>query len=206
MAERGHGPAPRPVPATKSGALLDCEPDLASLLAVHAYRTSPTREATAVLYAAAALPLRKRPSGGTEPVDSIALSPDGHAIAANSRDGKVGIWSLPGGRLRHTFAGYDSGEAAAFSPDGCTLAVATVGGADGMTGLLDPVAGKRLRTITVPDGFSPTGARWPRFTKARPAAGRYGFGMSGPVIMKPRWRSTPTWHSGESSCHSRVPS
>ncbi|MEU9473952.1 helix-turn-helix domain-containing protein [Streptomyces avermitilis] len=149
--------------AAQSGALLDSEPDLASLLAVHAYRASPTREAAAALYAAAALPLRERLTGGTKPVDSIALSPDGHTVAANSRDGKVRIWSLPGGRLRHTFAGYDSGEVAAFSPDGRTLAVASVRGADGMIGLLDPVTGKELRTITVPDGsvrgmaFSPDG-------------------------------------------------
>ncbi|MET7436206.1 helix-turn-helix domain-containing protein, partial [Streptomyces sp. NPDC005568] len=149
--------------AAQSTALLASEPDLASLLAVHAYRTSPTREATAALYAAAALPLRERLTGGTKPVDSIAVSPDGRTVAANSRDGKVRIWSLPGGRLRHTFAGYDSGEVAAFSPDGRTLAVAAVRGADGMIGLLDPVAGRKLRTLTVPDGsvrgmaFSPDG-------------------------------------------------
>ncbi|MFF9811685.1 WD40 repeat domain-containing protein, partial [Streptomyces coeruleorubidus] len=149
--------------AAQSGALLDSEPDLASLLAVHAYRTSPTREATAALYAAAALPLRKRLTGGTEPVDSIALSPDGHTVAANSRDGKVRIWSLPGGQLRHTLAGYDSGEVAAFSPDGRTLAVASAGGAGAVTTLWDPVTGRKLRTLTVPDGsvrgmaFSPDG-------------------------------------------------
>jgi WD40 repeat protein/transcriptional regulator with XRE-family HTH domain len=149
--------------AAQSGALLDTDPDLASLLAVHAYRTSPTREATAALYAAAALPLRKRLVGGTEPVVSIALSPDGHTVAANSRDGKVRIWSLPGGELRHTFTGYDGGEVAVFSLDGRTLAVAAAHGADGMIGLLDPVAGRKLRTITVPDGsvramaFSPDG-------------------------------------------------
>ena len=151
--------------AAQSGALLDSEPDLASLLAVHAYRTSPTREATAALYAAAALPLRKRLTGGTEPVDSIALSPDGHTVAANSRDGKVRIWSLPGGRLRHTvtFTGYESSDVAAFSPDGRTLAVATVRGADVVVALLDPVDGRKLRSFTIPDGsvrgmaFSPDG-------------------------------------------------
>ncbi|GAA2589307.1 hypothetical protein GCM10010304_36880 [Streptomyces roseoviolaceus] len=149
--------------AAQSGALLDSEPDLASLLAVHAYRTSPTREAAAALYATAALPLRKRLGSGTEPVDFIALSPDGHTVAAYSRDGKVRIWSLPGGQLRHTFAGYDSGEFVAFSPDGSTLAVAAAHGADGMIGLLDPDTGRKLGTITVPGGsvrgmaFSPDG-------------------------------------------------
>lgn len=149
--------------AAQSGALLDSDPDLAALLAVHAYRTSPTREATAALYAAAALPLRERLVGGTEPVDSLALSPDGHTVAANGRDGKVRIWSLPGGRLRHTFTGYDSGEVSAFSPDGGTLAVAFARGANGMIGLLAPVTGRKLRTITVHGGsvrgiaFSPDG-------------------------------------------------
>src|SRR3954468_5141432 len=149
--------------AAESGALMDSDPDLAALLAVHAYRTGPTREATAALYAAAALPLRERLVGGTEPVDSIALSPDGRTVAANSRDGKVRIWSLPGGRLRHTFTGYDSGEVAVFSPDGGTLAAAFARGADGMIGLLDPDTGRKLRTITVHGGsvrgmaFSPDG-------------------------------------------------
>lgn len=149
--------------AAQSRALLDSEPDLASLLAVHAYRTSPTHEATAALYAAAALPLRKRLTSGTEPVQSIALSPDGHTVATHSKDGKVRIWDLPGGRLRHTFTGHDLSEVAAFSPDGRTLAVAGVGGDDAMIGLWDPVTGRKLGTFTVPDGsvrgmaFSPDG-------------------------------------------------
>ncbi|MET7853957.1 helix-turn-helix domain-containing protein [Streptomyces avermitilis] len=150
--------------AAQSGALLDSEPDLAALLAVHAYRTSPTREAAAALYAAAALPLRKRLTGGTEPVDSLALSPDGHTLATHSRDGRVRIWNLPGGRLRHTFTGrHDLSVVPAFSPDGRVLAVATAGGTGGTLGLWDPVTGRKLRTFTVPDGsvrgmaFSPDG-------------------------------------------------
>ncbi|MGI5196095.1 helix-turn-helix domain-containing protein [Streptomyces sp. CA-288835] len=150
--------------SAQSSALLDSEPDLAALLAVHAYRTSPTREATAALYAAAALPLSERLVGGTKPVDAIALSPDGRTVAANSRDGKVRIWDLPGGRLRHTFVvGFDSGEIAAFSPDGRTLAVTAVRADDVVVALLDPVAGRELRTFTIRDGavrgmaFSPDG-------------------------------------------------
>ncbi len=145
--------------AAQSGALLDSEPDLASLLAVHAYRTSPTREAAAALFAAAALPLRKRLTGGTEPVDSLTLSADGHTLAAQSRDGTVRIWDLPGGRLRHTFTGHDSGEVAAFSPDGRTLAVAT----GGVVRMWDPVTGRKLGNLTIPGGairgiaFSPDG-------------------------------------------------
>ncbi|MFG2128994.1 helix-turn-helix domain-containing protein [Streptomyces sp. NPDC048751] len=148
--------------AAQSSALLDTDPDRASLLAVRAYRTSPTREATAALYAAAALPLRKRLVSGTEPVQSIVLSPDGHTLAAQSRDGKVRIWNLPEGRLRRTFTGDHIDEVLAFSPDGRTLAVATAGSTGGMD-LWDPVAGRKLSTLTLPDGavrgaaFSPDG-------------------------------------------------
>ncbi|MFL5993106.1 MAG: hypothetical protein ACJ736_02065 [Streptomyces sp.] len=135
--------------AAESGALMGSDPDLAALLAVHAYRTSPTREAAAALYAAAALPLRERLVGGTEPVDSIALSPDGHTVASQTRDGKVRIWDVPGGRLRHTFTGSDqSGQVAAFSPDGRTLAVAT----GSVIRRWDPVTGKQLGTLTIPGG------------------------------------------------------
>ncbi|MER5398528.1 PQQ-binding-like beta-propeller repeat protein [Streptomyces sp. NPDC002599] len=148
--------------AAQSSALLDSEPDLAALLAVRAYRTSPTREATAAVYAAAALPLRKRLIGGTAPVDSLALSPDGSILVTHSRDGKLRIWELPGGRLRHTFTEHGVSEVVAFSPDGHTLAVATAGGRGGLV-LWDPATGRELRTFAVPDGsvrgmaFSPDG-------------------------------------------------
>ncbi|MET7477800.1 helix-turn-helix domain-containing protein [Streptomyces sp. NPDC005648] len=149
--------------AAQSSALLDSDPELASLLAVHAYRTSPTRQATAALYAAAALPLRKRLLSGTKPVHSIALSPDGHTLATHSGDGRIRIWNPTDGRLRQTFRGYNTSEVMAFSPDGRTLAVAGAAGADAEIGLWDPVTGRKLRTLAVPDGavrgmdFSPDG-------------------------------------------------
>lgn len=152
--------------AAQSGALLDSDPDLAALLAVHAYRISPTREATAAVYAAAALPLRKRLTSGTEPVDSVALSPDGHTLATHSADGRIRIWNLPAGHLRSTFTGHNSNEAseaAVFSPDGDTLAVATSGGTGARVTLWDPASGRKIRTFAVPDGavrgmaFSPDG-------------------------------------------------
>ncbi|MFJ3617644.1 helix-turn-helix domain-containing protein [Streptomyces iakyrus] len=150
--------------AAQSGALRDSQPDLAALLAVHAYRTSPTREATAALYAAAALPLRKRLVNGNGPVQVVALSPDGRTLATHSGDGKMRIWDLPGGRLRHTAGtGHNGSEVAAFSPDGRSLAVATSGGTGAKVSLWDPVTGRKLRTFAVPDGsvrgmaFSPDG-------------------------------------------------
>jgi WD40 repeat protein len=149
--------------AAQSSALLDSEPDLASLLAVHAYRTSPTREAAAALYAATALPLRKRLVSGKEPVHAMALSPDGRTVATHSKDGKVRIWDLPGGRLRHSFTAHDTSQVVVFSPDGRTLAVAAADDSGTEIGLWEPVTGRKLRTFTVPDGavrgmaFSPDG-------------------------------------------------
>lgn len=150
--------------AAQSGALLDSDPDRAALLAVRAYRTSPTGEATAALYAAAALPLRKRLVDGTEPVGTLALSPDGHTVATHSADGRLRIWDLPEGRLRHTVpTGHTTGDAAEFSPDGRTLALATAAEDGVRVGLWDPATGRELRTFTVPDGavrglaFSPDG-------------------------------------------------
>ncbi|WP_449351638.1 WD40 repeat domain-containing protein [Streptomyces shaanxiensis] len=145
--------------AAQSGALLSSDPDLAALLAVHAYRTSATREATAALYAAAALPLRKQLITGTAPVDAAALSSNGRALATHSGDGRIQIWELPEGRVRHTMAAPGDGEIAAFSPDGRILAVATTTA----IGLWDATDGRELATVRTPDGavrgvaFSPDG-------------------------------------------------
>ncbi|MCL6732478.1 WD40 repeat domain-containing protein [Streptomyces neyagawaensis] len=157
--------------AAESAALLDTDPDLAALLAVRAYRMSPTREAIAALFAAAALPLRKRLVGGTEPVEAVALAADGRAVAAHSADGTVRLWELPSGRIRHTLTGIGigigigigSGNVMAFSPDGHALAIASATEAGVVIGLWDTAAGLRLRASTVRDGavramaFSPDG-------------------------------------------------
>ncbi|WP_428849260.1 nSTAND1 domain-containing NTPase [Streptomyces scabiei] len=145
--------------AAQSGALLRSDPDLAALLAVHAYRTSPTREAGAALYAAAALPLRRRLVTGTEPVMSMALSPDGRTLATHGKDGRTGIWDLPEGRLRHSFTAHGSGGVAAFGPGGRVLAVAT----GDTIGVWDATTGTRISTLPAADGavigmaFSPDG-------------------------------------------------
>ncbi|MEU0410834.1 helix-turn-helix domain-containing protein [Streptomyces griseorubiginosus] len=136
--------------AARSSALLASDPDLAALLAVQAYRTRPTREATAALYAAAALPLRGQLIAGTAPVDSTALSPDGHTLATSSRDGRIRIWELPEGRIRHTISAHGSGEVAVFSPDGRVLAVATERG----IGLWDAATGRKLGDLSTPDGYA----------------------------------------------------
>ncbi|WP_256726459.1 nSTAND1 domain-containing NTPase [Streptomyces acidiscabies] len=134
--------------AAQSGALLRSDPDRAALLAVRAYRTAATREATEALYAAASLPLRQRLVGGKRPVQAIALSPDGRTLAAYDADGTVQIRDLPGGRLRHTLAGLGGTRSMVFSPDGSVLAVA---GAE--IGLWDPATGEKVNSLAIRDGY-----------------------------------------------------
>ncbi|WP_306337948.1 hypothetical protein [Streptomyces sp. KL118A] len=95
--------------AAQSAALLDTQPDLASLLAVHAYDTGATKEAATSLRAAAGLPLDRRLGRGpsTEGMQS-AYSPDGRTLAVGSlRHGTahVELRDAASGRTRRTFTG-----------------------------------------------------------------------------------------------------
>ncbi|MFF9039712.1 helix-turn-helix domain-containing protein [Streptomyces sp. NPDC014892] len=114
--------------AAQSAALLDSDTDLASLLAIKAYRTSPTREATRSLYAAAAVPLERRLTGHTGTVSALVYSPDGKTLASGGFDGTVRLWDPATGRTRKVLAGRADAEdpdlvrTVAFAPDGRTLA------------------------------------------------------------------------------------
>ncbi|MER7497996.1 TIR domain-containing protein [Streptomyces pharetrae] len=86
--------------AAESTALINTSPDLASLLAVEAYRVSPTREATASLFRASVLPLKRRlPLKG--PVSSFAergrLEPPTTG-AVLSNDGRMVAYEEAGDR------------------------------------------------------------------------------------------------------------
>jgi WD40 repeat protein len=145
--------------AAQSAAQLTTNPDLAALLAVHAYRISPTTEATAGLYAAAAPPVFRHFTGHTGEVYGVAYSPDGQYMATAGSDATVRVWDLRTRKPR-TLTGHTSSvTAVAFSPDGRYLASA---GHDATVRVWDLATG-RSRTLTGRSGpvtavvYSPDG-------------------------------------------------
>ncbi|WP_433353337.1 trypsin-like peptidase domain-containing protein [Micromonospora saelicesensis] len=147
--------------AAQSTSMLSTDPDLASLLAVHAYRTSPTSEAATSLYAAAAHPLLHRLTGHTKASAQMAFSPDGLTLASTGgRTESVRVWDVASGRTSSVLAHPGGASSVAFSPDGRTLA--TTGGRKGVLRLWEVASGQLRSMFSPPERvtwalFSPDG-------------------------------------------------
>jgi len=128
--------------AAQSTKLQSRNPDLASLLAVQAWKASPTNEATAALFTAPAIPLRNRLAGHKAEVRSVAFTSDGKSLEIGSDDGTVRLWNVDTERAHTTFKARSNSETSvAFSPDGKTLAT---GSSDGTVRLWDVKTKKPL--------------------------------------------------------------
>ncbi|QES46522.1 hypothetical protein DEJ50_00255 [Streptomyces venezuelae] len=132
--------------AAQSDTISKTNPELASLLAVQADRTSPTSEALHSLRTAASLPLQRRLSGHDQAVDAVAFSPDGKTLATGSFDNTARLWDVATGKTRHTLKGHtDQVYTVAFSPDGSLLAT---GGRDADVWLWKVATGERFATLS----------------------------------------------------------
>ncbi|GLF95036.1 nSTAND1 domain-containing NTPase [Streptomyces yaizuensis] len=128
--------------AAHSAALFPKDPDLASLLAVHAYRTSPTTEAIVSLNKAADRPLIRSSTGHSREVWEAAFSRDGRRLVTVDDTGGTLLWDTGSGRNRRV-AGNGARAMAALSPDGRILASLSRHG----TLRLRDVDSNRVRTI-----------------------------------------------------------
>ncbi|MEU7584543.1 hypothetical protein AB0B50_43985, partial [Streptomyces sp. NPDC041068] len=129
--------------AAQSSALMATDPDLASLLAVRAYRTAPTGEATTSLYAAADLARQYHLPAYATPVLVTAFSPDIRTLAT-ADEKTVRLWDTATGKPRRTLTGHTRAVSTmAFSSDGRTLATAD----ENAVRLWDTATGKVRRTL-----------------------------------------------------------
>jgi parallel beta-helix repeat protein len=85
-------------------------------------------------------------TGHTDPVRSVAFSPDGRLLASGSYDNTIKLWEVASGREVRTLTGHTGDvTSVAFSPDGRLLASGSV---DDTIKLWDVATGREVRTLS----------------------------------------------------------
>ncbi|MEU9378325.1 WD40 repeat domain-containing protein [Streptomyces sp. NPDC048255] len=164
-AERQQAVALSRLVAARAERLRGSDLALAAQLSLVAYRTAPTAEARSALMDASALPAVTRILAFRGVVQAVALSPDGHTLAAGGLDRQVALWDVRDpqrprelGTAPHAFG--DTVYALAFSPDGRRLAA---GAGDGTVRVWEPSGSAEARVLTGPESavygvaFAPDG-------------------------------------------------
>jgi WD40 repeat protein/transcriptional regulator with XRE-family HTH domain len=130
--------------ATQSIALLPHNSELAALLSVQAYRTSPTDEAVDSLRTAVSQPIARTLAGHTADVSVVAYSRDGGHLASAGYDQTVRVWDLGTGNSRTLTGHSEAVYSLAYSPDSRHLATA---GSDQTVQVWDLSTGKSRTLI-----------------------------------------------------------
>ncbi|WP_369125559.1 nSTAND1 domain-containing NTPase [Catenulispora rubra] len=146
--------------AAQSQAIRQVNPELSGLLAIEAYRTSPTPEAVQSLYAASDSPMRRLLTPAA-PAYAVAVSPDSRTAVVGQSTNGAQLWDLTTGRTLFALRDPNAVWAVAFSPDGKTVAT---GSNTGDIQLWNNADGHQLHLYHSTDGigvynlsFSPDG-------------------------------------------------
>jgi conflict system STAND superfamily ATPase/WD40 domain-containing protein len=137
--------------AASAEAALSQDPELATLLALHALRLHYSSQAETALRDALPQLQLKTTLAPPVPQRSAGFNQDGTKILTATADGIIRIWDSASDKELASFAGFGPLDSAAFSPDGTRIV--TVNN-DGTARILNAQTGKLTGILTSPSGGS----------------------------------------------------